>query len=96
MLTDYYLGSTADGIVVSGTFLGLVWMFLCGVYAILLFCIPFILYGIMKNTKQTADLLAEMRSLPRSSDPSFPRSPAPPAAPKRALYHLLQENEDQT
>ena len=61
MSVDYFLGSAAEGIVLSGAFAVMLWMLFCVVYAILLYCIPFILYGIMKNTKRTADLLAEIR-----------------------------------
>jgi hypothetical protein len=38
-------------------------IFLAIVYGVLYFCIPFILYAIMKNTNRTADLLAQMKSL---------------------------------
>jgi ABC-type transport system involved in multi-copper enzyme maturation permease subunit len=81
MLVDYFLGSAAEGFALSGGFALMLWMLFCVVYAILLFCIPFILYGIMKNTKRTADLLAEIRafqerpigqSLANTSPPPLP------------------------
>jgi hypothetical protein len=43
-------------------FLMLLWILFCGVYAILICFILFILYAIMKNTKRTADLLEQMES----------------------------------
>jgi len=82
----------------------ILWVFLCVVYAILLFCIPFILYGIMKNTERSADLLAEIRRFQETSAGStstetvLPALPTPiPAAPKvaRPTVHLrLNESAD--
>jgi hypothetical protein len=66
----------------GAAFLLLLWTLVCGVYAILIFFIPFILYGIMKNTKRTADLLTQMRSFQNSS----------PEAISRNIWDLLCQN----
>jgi hypothetical protein len=75
MLADY------GGAIGLGVGLWLLWMFLCVVYAILLFCIPFILYGIMRNTKRSADLLAEIRSFQEASTGPRLTGTLPPALP---------------
>jgi hypothetical protein len=81
MFVDYFLGSAAEGIALSGAFVLMLWVLFCVVYSIILFCIPFILYGIMRNTKRSADLLAEIRTLQeRRTDRSLTNA-SPPALP---------------
>jgi hypothetical protein len=77
---------------VGAGFLMLLWMLFCGVYAILIFFIPFILHAIMKNTKRTADLLDQMKSFQQT----FPGSTSikgltPPALPTQTLGSPLVE-----
>ena len=62
------------------------------VYGVLYFCTPFILYAIMKNTKQIADLLAQMKSFQQTSPGSAStKNLAPPALPTRTLGSFLVE-----
>jgi hypothetical protein len=78
MLSSLVLAAGDDAI----AFLALLWTILCGVYAIIIFLIPFILFGIMQNTKRTADLLAEIRSFQhRSPDPISTDLEKPAGAP---------------
>src|ERR1700692_899024 len=69
--------------VFGGLFLLLFWF----VYGILIFFIPFILYAIMKNTKRTADLLDQIKSLL----PTPPKDLEAPALPRQTFGSFLFE-----
>jgi hypothetical protein len=72
-------------------FLMLLWMLFCGLYAILIFFIPFILYGIMRNTKRTADILTQIRSFQTASPEPGSTNISGPALPKQSIGSLLLE-----
>lgn len=75
----------------------LFWTMVWFVYGILIFFIPFILYAIMKNTKRSADLLAQILLVQiktfkeSNSDPASTKSLETPALPTRTLGSLLVE-----
>jgi hypothetical protein len=81
MFVDFFLGSVGEGIALGGAFVMMLWMLFCVVYAIIFFCIPFILYGIMRNTKRSADLLAEIRTFQENRIDRSLTNTLPPALP---------------
>jgi hypothetical protein len=65
------------------------------VYGILIFFIPFILYAIMKNTKRSGDLLAQILLVQiktfkeSNSDPASTKNLETPALPRETLGSFL-------
>jgi hypothetical protein len=81
MFVDHFLGSAAEDIAVGGAIVMMLWILFCVVYAIIFFCIPFILYGIMRNTKRSADLLAEIKTFQEGRISLGLTNTLPPALP---------------
>ena len=87
MLADY--SGLASG--------AMLWALLCALYGILLFFVPFILWAIMRNTRRTAELLAQIKA---SQSPALPTpvstplplpvsTPLPPNEPASASANVL-------